>query len=526
MANSQQDMPEQDIAEVEVSQRSGISIFWIIPLVALVIGGWMTAKAYLDKGPLVTIHFKTASGIVADKTKVRMRDVEIGVVESVLLSEDLQGAVVNVRLTKESEKLLVEGTRFWVEQPRISAGEVRGLQTLLSGVYIGIDPATGGKSQFEFIGLDEPPFIANENDGNYYMLSSEQRESINVGSPVIYRGMEAGQVVSYKMNEDGTQVVVRIFIKKAYEKFVNVNTRFWESSGVNLSLGADGLKVDSESLVTVLSGGISFATPGYLGAGEIAPEFHEFTLYSERALAFEPVREKFPVLFYFNGSVRGLKEGAPVEFRGLKIGEVINLRLQIDASDFSIKIPVLAQIEKGHFEILGGENSEIIKNDDQGAAFRQLVDNGLRAQLKTGSLITGANYIDFDIYEDAPPASISVEHGLVVLPTIPTAIDAITTGVTDILNKIAAMPLEQIGQDLGGAVKRTRELLESNQIEGAIANLNATLAETQAFARSFNTVITPQVESMLRELKNASRSIKAMADYLERHPEALIKGKQ
>ncbi|MEJ2214944.1 MAG: MlaD family protein, partial [Gammaproteobacteria bacterium] len=340
MADSQQDMPEQDIAEVAVSERNGISIFWIIPLVALVIGGWMTFKAYLDKGPLVTIYFKTASGIVADKTKVRMRDVEIGVVESVVLSEDLQGAVVKVRLTKESEKMLVEGTRFWVESPRISAGEVRGLQTLLSGVYIGIDPATEGKEKFEFVGLDEPPFIASQNDGNYYILVSAQRESINAGSPVVYRGMEAGQVVSYKMSDDGSKVIVRIFIKKAYEKFVNVNTRFWESSGVNLSLGAEGLKVDAESLVTVLSGGISFATPDYLDAGEKAPEFYEYRLYSDRDTAFEPVRETYQVQFYFSGSVRGLKIGAPVEFRGIKIGEVTSLHLQIDASDFSIKIPV------------------------------------------------------------------------------------------------------------------------------------------------------------------------------------------
>lgn len=519
-------MSDPDISDVDVSQRNGISIFWIIPLVALVIGGWMTAKAYLDQGPLVTIHFKTASGIVAEKTRVRMRDVEIGVVESVVLSEDLQGAVVKVRLTRESEKLLVEGTRFWVESPRVTAGEVRGLQTLVSGVYIGIDPARGGKRQDEFIGLDEPPFIAGQDEGNYYTLVSDKRESINVGSPITYRGMDAGQVVSYKMSEDGSKVVVQVFVKKAYEKFVNTNTRFWESSGVRLKLGADGLEVDAESIVTVLSGGITFGTPDYLDSGEVAPEHHEFKLYSTREMAYQPVRETYQVLFYFNGSVRGLKEGAPVEFRGIKIGEVVNLRLQIDASDFSIKIPVLAELEKGHFEILGANDSDIIQNDNQLAAFNRLVHNGLRAQLKTGSLITGANYIDFDIYKDAAPAELTIENNLAVMPTIPTAIDAITTGVTEILNKIAAMPLEQIGHDLGAAVKQTRVMLQSDQIESALKNLNATLDETQKFARSFNTVITPQVDSMLRELKNASRSIKAMADYLERHPEALLQGKQ
>ena len=519
-------MPEQDIADVEISQRNGISIFWIIPLVALVIGGWMTAKAYLDQGPLVQIHFKSATGVVADKTKVRMRDVEIGVVESVVLSDDLEGAVVKVRLTKESEKMLVEGTRFWIESPRVTAGEIRGLQTLLSGVFIGIDPARSGKYQDEFTGLEEPPFIGEENEGTYYVLVSDRRYSISVGSPVSYRGMDAGQVVSYKMNDEGTEVVTRIFIYKPYDKHINVNTRFWQSSGVNLSLGADGLKVETESIVSIISGGISFSTPGYLGNGELAPENHEFTVYGDQETAFEPEREKYPVLFYFSGSVRGLTIGAPVEFRGIKIGEVTSLHLQIDASDFSIKIPVVAEIEKGHFDIIKEGQYEEITNANQLELMTRLVNNGLRAQLKTGSLITGAIYIDFDIYKDSSPAVVTTENGVVVLPTIPTALDAITSGVTEILNKVAAMPLEQIGQDLGGAVKRTRALLESDQIDKAISNLNATLEETQQFARSFNTVITPQVESMLRELKNASRSIKAMADYLDRHPEALIQGKQ
>jgi paraquat-inducible protein B len=518
-------MPEEDFSGVEVSQRSGISVFWIIPLVALVIGAWLTIQAYLDKGPLVTLYFKAATGVVANKTKVRIRDVEIGEVESVVLSDDFEGAVIKVRLTKESESMLVEGTRFWIESPRVTAGEVRGLQTLLSGVFIGIDPAKGGKSKKEFIGLDEPPFIVDENEGSYYVLLSDRRHSLNVGSPVTYRGMDAGQVVSYKMNDDGTKVVAKIFIDKPYDKYVNLNTRFWQSSGVNLSLGADGLKVHTESIVSIVAGGVSFSTPAYLGAGELAPKKHEFTLYQDQETAFEPVREKYPVLFYFNGSVRGLKVGAPVEFRGIKIGEVTSLHLQIDASDFSIKIPVMAEVEKGHFEILKEGQFEAI-NADQVAALKRLVDNGVRAQLKTGSLITGAIFVDFDIYEDAPPASVAIENGVIVLPTIPTALDAITSGVTTILNKIAAMPLEQIGKDLGGAVKRSRELLESNQIEDALRSLDETLKETHKLARGLNTVITPQLDAMLRELKNASRSIKSMADYLERHPEALIQGKQ
>jgi len=520
-------MPDEEIADVEVSQRAGFSIIWVIPLLALAIGVWMSVKAYVDKGPLVTIEFKTGSGVTAKKTKVRMNDVEIGVVEEVALSDDLERVIVKARLTKKSEKMLVEGTRFWIESPRISATEVKGLQTILSGVYIGIDPAKGGKAKYQFTGMDEPPFITTES-GRYFVLHTEHRGSITTGSPVVYRGVEVGEVVRGKMNDKGTSIDVTVFVREPFFKHVNLNTRFWESSGLEVILSADGLEVEAESVASMLAGGISFGVPDHLEKGEVAPENHEFEMFKDRDLAFKQVRDKNLVLFYFNSSVRGLKVGAPVEFRGIRIGEVVSFRLQIIAADFSIRVPVLVEFEEGHFEIIGEKNIAAIKDKEGGrlAVMQRLIDNGVRAQLKTGSLLTGALYIDMDVYKDATPVQLAMENGVMVLPTVPTAIDSITTGIKTVLNKISAMPLEQIGEDLGGAVKQARELLESKEIEGAIHSLNSALNEFESFTKNMNTKITPQVDATLRELKNASRSIRAMADYLERHPEALIQGKQ
>jgi paraquat-inducible protein B len=526
MTEPQNNTSEDEVAGVDVSQRTGFSIIWVIPLVALAIGIWMSVSAYVEKGPLVTIEFKTASGVVAKKTKVRMNDVEIGVVESVTLSEDLERVIIKARLSKESEKMLVEGSRFWIESPRISATEVKGLQTILSGVFIGIEPAKGGKAKYEFIGLEEPPFITNER-GRYFILHAEHRGSVQKNSPIIYRGLDVGEVVRYKMNDEGTSIDITVFIREPFSNYVNLNTRFWESSGIEVILSADGLEVEAESVVTILAGGISFGTPDHLGKGEAAPENHEFVMFDDQGLAFNQVRDKNSVLLYFNGSVRGLKVGAPVEFRGIKIGEVVSFRLQIIAEDFSIRIPVLVELEKGHFEIIGeGDRSTIERNaGGRMATIQRLVDNGVRAQLNTGNLLTGALYVELDVHKDAPPAQVTMENGLLVVPTVPTAIDAITTGIKTVLNKISAMPLEQIGQDLGGAIKKARELLESEEIEGAIHSLDSALNEVESFTKNLNTKIVPQADATLRELKNASRSIKAMADYLERHPEALIKGK-
>jgi len=527
MSDSQKDMPEEEIASVDVSQRAGFSIFWVIPLVALMVGVWMTGKAYIDQGPLVTIEFKNAAGVIAKKTRVRMHDVEIGVVESVVLSDDLERVIVKARLTKESKKMMVEGTQFWVEVPRVTATEVKGLQTILSGVFIGIDPAKGGRERYEFIGLDNPPFLVSKDKGRFFILHADSRGSANKGSPIIYRGIDVGQVVSYEMNDEGSSVNIKIFIKKPFYHHINLNTRFWEVSGINLKLSAEGFEVNTESIVSILIGGITFGTPDYLGKGEVAPDNHEFKMFLDQELAFKRTYRKRQMLLYFDGSVRGLKVGAPVEFRGINIGEVVDLRLQFNAEDFSLRIPVTIDIEPDRLEMIGEMDAVAVQGNAREVKdnMQWLVDNGMRAQLKTGSLLTGAQFVDLDMYPNLPAIPVTTENGVVIIPTIPTAIDAIVTGVTTVLDKIAAMPLEQIGHDLGGTIKRVRELVEGEEIESAIHSLNLALKETEAFTKSMNTTITPQVDATLRELKNASRSIKAMADYLERHPEALIKGK-
>ena len=517
---------DAEIGGVAVSRKSGISIFWIIPLVALAIGGWLSFKAYTDQGPLVTITFKKAEGVVAEKTKVRLRDVDVGMVESVDLSDDLQTVIVKARLKKDAEKHLFEGTRFWVETPRVSATEVKGLETLLSGVFIGIDPVKTGNETLEFTGLDNPPFIADK-DGRFYQLYTLHRGSINPGSPVTYRGLDAGQVVSYKMDEAGEKIEIKIFVKAPFYQHIHTNTRFWESSGVHIKLSAEGFQVDTESMASVLIGGISFGRPEHLKKGEPVAQEHKFLLFADKDRAVEKVYDTRDMVMYFDGSVRGLEIGAPVEFRGMKIGEVTDIRLQFDAENFAPRIPVYIETYHGRFETIGkmDQAAQISEQGTGQANLQRLVDNGMRARLESGNLLTGARIISIDMYPDEPKVEVVMEGERIVIPTLPTSLDELTEGITTIINKISAMPLEQIGKDLQGTIKRARQLLESNEIEQAVVSLNSALKEAEAFANSMNTKVTPQLDATLRELKNASRSIKAMADYLERHPEALIKGK-
>lgn len=536
---------EELVAEAEVSRRSGISIVWLVPLVALAIGGWLVYKAYTEKGPTITIYFEEANGVTADKTTVRYLDVDIGKVTTVGISEDLNGVNVTADLDKAAARLLGDNARFWVAQPEISITGVRGLQTLLSGAYIGIDPDTTGKRRHHFIGLDKQPFISGDREGRYFVLTAPNRGSLNRGSPVLYRGFSVGEITDYKLVNNDTEVDMRVFIESPHYERINEHTRFWNVSGVDVELSADGVQVKTKSFASILIGGVTFGEPPGVEPGEAVAEGARLRLYASQDDAYQPHYTRRRYLVHFHESVRGLKVGAPVEFRGAQMGEVVDVRAQFHTDDISFRIPVYVDIEPERFEIIGEIPSAQAQRTDN---FGILIKRGLRAQLRTGSLLTGAKLIEIDMYPDADPVDITTEDGVLVIPTIPTLLDTVTEKVTGILDKLDALPLEQIGEDLRGTLARVRHLVEEAEIQTAIDALTRTLSETETFvgdlnkkivppltatlqhskqfSGELNTEITPQLSDVMRELKGAARAIRVLSDYLEQHPDALIKGKK
>jgi paraquat-inducible protein B len=524
----------KDAPEAIVKVKKQFSIVWVVPLVALLIGGWLAYKAISERGPTITITFKTAEGLEAGKTKIKYKNVDVGQVESITLGEAGSGLViVTAQMVKGAKGRLTENTRFWVERARIGAGGAAGLGTLFAGAYIGIDLGEpGGKETLSFTGLEIPPVVTTGLPGSHFLLRATKLGSLDVGSPIYYRQIKVGQVVAYEMVESGEAVDFQIFIHAPYHEYVRQNSRFWNASGVDVSVDASGIKVNTESLVSMLIGGIAFDTPANLEPAGPAEKGATFELYESREQISEEayIRER-PWLLYFDGSVRGLAVGAPVELQGIKIGEVADIRLEFDWEKLAFRIPVMIETEPGRINFVGR------KTVDEKRGMEILVEKGLRAQLKTGSLLTGQLLVSLDFHEDAPPAKINWDGRYPELPTIPTPMEEITSGVTRIVEKLDKIPLEEIGKDLRDTMahlnKTTAELqklvqkLDANVAPAATATLEQAQTTLVKVDRLLNAESPTgyELKRALGELAEAARNISILVDYLERHPDSLVFGK-
>jgi paraquat-inducible protein B len=538
----------KDLPQAVVQSKRQISIVWVVPIVAMLIGGWLAYKGLSEKGPIVTISFESAEGLEAGKTKVKYKDVEMGQVETIRFNVDLSRVIVTAELVKEAIPYLTEKTRFWVVRPRVTASGVSGLGTIFSGAYIGMDPGREGESARDFKGLEIPPVVTTGMPGRDFLLKANTLGSLEVGAPVYYRQIQVGQVIGYDLDKDGRSLTIKIFINAPHHKMVRKNTRFWNASGFDLKLDAGGLKLNTESLVSIMMGGIAFDTPTSLEAGGPPEPDQIFRLYETRESIFERIyTEKNYWVLHFNESIRGLTVGAPVEFRGIKMGQVVDIKAEFDQATFTPRITVLIETEPQRWEVIG-EGKVDVKSE-----IEKLVAKGMRAQLKTGSLLTGQLFVNLDFHPDAPEAQVKFEGQFPEVPTIPAPLQIITARVNSLLSKIETVPIEKIGKDLGDTLANVKRISDSKELLESVKALNETLQQTRKLVQKLDTNVAPAISSTLdqaqktlvsvegtlgkdspmqhelrralKELGEAARAIRVLADYLERHPDALIYGK-
>jgi paraquat-inducible protein B len=498
-----------EVPEAQVDTRRRPSIVWLIPLVAALVGGFVAWRTFSERGPAITITFDTAEGLEAGKTKVRYKNVEIGVVEEVRLAPDLSRVICHARMVKEAEDYLKEGSRFWVVKARVTGGEISGLGTIFSGAYIGLDPVREGKDARTFEGLGVPPVVTLDEPGRHFVLRSFGAGVLDVGTPVLFRKVQVGEVVESQLDASGEFASVRIFVRAPHDQRVHENTRFWNASGVDFSVSADGVRVDTESVVSVLVGGVAFDTP-LDGQGAVAADGTVFPLYENRAATQRKIYTlKQQWLLYFDQSVRGLVPGSPVEFRGIRIGEVQDVRLEAEPSQERLRIAVVIQIEPERIGQL------TLDREGRRRALEQLVAAGLRAQLRSGNLLTGQLTVALDMHDDAAPAQIVWQEPYPEFPTIPTPVEEITEGLTRLVKRLEKIPFDRIGADLGASLAAARSSLV--QAERTLASTNALVAPDSA--------VNQDLRRALTELTEAARSLGLAAEQIEREPSSILFGR-
>ncbi len=533
---------EGPTATVRTRGKRPFQLVWIIPVVAVLIAGYLGIQALLTRGSTIHISFSSGDGIVAGQTKIRHKAVDLGTVRGVALSDDLSHVEIVAEMTRRADRTLTDQARFWVVRPRLTLGNVSGLDTLVSGSYIEMDPGNaGGARMTDFQGLDEPPAVRSDTQGRTFNLTADRIGSISGGSPVFFHDISVGQVLSYDLGPDGSSVTVHIFVRKPFDDYVTDATHFWNASGVAVNLGAQGVRLQLESIQAILSGGIAFDTQ--LGKTKPAPSpsEHSFTLYPDQATADEAgYRQRIKLVTYIEGSVRGLAVGAPVELYGIQVGTVTGIQLDLSDNGESSRVIVRMEVQPERFEDMSRTHV-----GDVLTAARALVKRGMRAQLQTASFITGQMLVAFDFVPNSSAPEPTEIDGAIVLPSVPGGLDSLTGSITRVAGKLEQLPVDQIGREIASTLQGIDNLVNGREIRDTLASVSTASKSLPAIGRAISTAadrggklvesvdtgygegsqFRRDVDRLLAQVSDTARSVRLLTDYLNEHPEALIRGR-
>ncbi|MDQ6809936.1 MAG: MlaD family protein [Verrucomicrobiota bacterium] len=499
--------PPPPVAPV-IKRVRRFSPVWLIPIIAALLSLWLVWKYYSARGPEVTVRFETAEGIAAGKTPVMCRNVNIGVVERLRLTSDLKGVIVTLQMTSEATDLLRKDTQIWVVRPRFGGGGISGLTTVVSGSYIEIAPGLSHESRRDFVGIEQPPVTPKGVPGLHVTLHAEEAGGIGPGTAILYKGLSAGQIETRVFHPEVGQVEFTAFIKAEFAKLVHARTKFWNVSGIDVEVGANGLHVRTGTLESILTSGITFGEPDNEPPSPTVADGASFTLFNSLDDTKKFVmKTSLPYLLLFNESVRGLNPEAPVEFRGIRIGTVEGISFRYLPDDPERRVPVFIKIDVGLITDL--------PPDDNVAAENFLVQNvakGLRASLKTGSLLTGQLFVDLDFQKNAEPAMLADIANYKVLPTAPSG------GLSQLQEKAAAF----------------MDKLQALELEKTVANATAALAAIKSTAQNADKTVSgfndksplyQELSQAIRQLDETLRSVRTLSGTIEQKPNSLIFGK-
>ena len=554
---SEKAIPEA-VIQTKAARRGRVSPIWIIPILCVVLGLYLVWHQYNERGPTITITFKNAEGLTAGQSRVRLRDVDVGTVQTITLNPDFTGVVLTVQMDKGAARLLNENARFWVVKPRLFAGSLQGLGTLVSGSYIAILPSHEGEPRRAFTGLEDPPIQHASEPGRTVLLNADRLGSLSLGSPIFYRDLTVGEVRGWDFSDMARSVTIHAFIRAPFDQYLREGSRFWDASGISLQLGADGVRLQVESLRAILLGGIAFDTPD--AASPAAQTRQAFPLYSSQQEAINSgTRRRVPAVSFFTEPVTALTVGAAVVFQGVRIGQVLGHELEYDPATRRPHVRVRYEIEPDRITGLPIN----AQPQDRAPVAAELVRQGLRARLASANLLTGQQQISLDFVTDAPPAELRLLDGMLLLPSAPGQFNSILDAVNRVLVKVEDIPFRQIGENLNSTIAGVDTLVRSPELRDSLASLDATLKAAQEFVTRLDAAAIPAIRSltpmlnnlqgtvtqanrligsvqrgygdesqfrrdldrMLEQFNATARSLRSLVDTLNRNPEALIRGR-
>jgi len=530
------DTEPRDFHDAEtVSNR--FSLVWLVPLIALFLTLGVAWKAQSDRGPLIEIVLKSATGVEEGKTVIKRSDVQIGVVEDVDFTEDGSNVVVSARIEKEFAGFIDDDARFWVVSPQVSLEGISGLETVLSGSYIEAswDRAVG-EPKSRFTALENPPLTPPDAPGKRVRLIAEDGGSMSVGAPVFYKRIEVGRIESKELTADGEAVVFDLFIEAPHDRRLTEGTRFWNTSGISVELGTQGAKLKLESFSSFLRGGIAFGTVALGGAP--VEEYHLYRLFAGEQTARASIFDddygaQIRLSIEFEGSIRGLDVGAPVELRGYRVGEVIDVLADVDdrAGVPSVSLVVTILLQPSRLGLPKGEAEESL------AFLKTLVRNGMRAKLASASLISSSLYIELvDRPGEAEREIDETARPYPRLPSVASDLDDLAASAEGVLTRINALPIEELldaatellgnvntivaSEDtraipggVNGLLAEARTLVGDPALAAATGDLAATIAAARAVVESVSEAeLVTSLQTALEAATGTADSIRVAAD--------------
>lgn len=493
--------------EAKITSTKSISRIWIIPILVVVVGGWMVYQQWKNQGPLITIELQSATGIEVNKTPIKVRDLDVGQVKKITLKPDLDGVLVTARIDANASHLLTDKSDFWVVAPRISFSEVSGLNTLLSGSYIAMAANDSGKEQLNFIALERPPVTPAGTPGLHVILQSDDEFAYKPGDPIIYKGFKVGEFEDAVFNIEERVVYYDAFIEAPYHKLITENTRFWDVSGVKLKLESSGVKMETGSLETLLANGITFGVPEGVQIGERVVENASFTIYGDVTTASN-ARYKLAAEYVLlvDESVRGLTVGAPVEYRGIEIGNVMAINsfpaVEGNILERDYPIPVIINIYPG--KVRQPDTEEGLNAIKQ--TMRNWLRKDLRATLRMGNVLTGGLFVDLQhVSKPDDSNEIAMLNGYEVIPTVSNEFTQITQKADAILDKINQLPLGDMVSNVLLAVEDMK--LAAQSVETASDDFDVLIAnvDTELLNTNLNQVLL-SLDSLLKNYSEGGLS--------------------